>query len=216
MKRERGLISDCTYNSKERGRETRRREGGGSTHSTHRACSWRMRTMSLFSLNRIYKPNRHTPTPLTQTHTISFFSIVTPRLSLDASPAQTHSLCEDFISSKKVRVIGCDGEKSWVQADVVGEWMGALREHFVPPVRASTLILFPVRSGVIYDSRASASRRMGTGHGHCDILCTRFSQNIKSNMHETVTGGGGAVTSLLTLCFCTPFHSLGSGKKKST
>lgn len=31
-----------------------------------------MKTMSLFSLNRIYKPNRHTPTPLTQTHTISF------------------------------------------------------------------------------------------------------------------------------------------------
>lgn len=26
--------------------------------------------MSLFSLNRIYKPNRHTPTPLTQTHNI--------------------------------------------------------------------------------------------------------------------------------------------------
>lgn len=28
--------------------------------------------MSLFNLNRIYKPNRHTPTPLTQTHTITF------------------------------------------------------------------------------------------------------------------------------------------------
>lgn len=86
--------------------------------------------MSLFSLNRIYKPNRHTPTPLTQTHTIYFPLYLGP-----ASPTQTHSwdkLCEDFMTSKKkkkkkgtkkVRVIGCDGEKSWVQAAAAGKWM---------------------------------------------------------------------------------------------
>lgn len=72
MKRERGLISDCTYNWKE---EAERWGGGGGTNTAH---SWRMRTMSLFSLNRIYKPNRHTPMPLTQTHTFSFSSLSLP------------------------------------------------------------------------------------------------------------------------------------------
>lgn len=91
MKRERGLISDCTYNSKgEKEREERRKEGGGGTiHThTHKAHSWRMRTMSLFSLNRIYKPNRHTPTPLTQTHTISFPSLRFNNNNTDTQPRQ--------------------------------------------------------------------------------------------------------------------------------
>lgn len=150
-----------------------------------------MWTMSLFSFNRIYKPNRHTPTPLTQTHTISFLLHRYPFLS--EAPKQHRAETDSVrISSakQKVRVIACDGEKSWVQAAAVGECIDGSREHFVPPVRATTLILFLVRPGFIYDSRAPASRWMGTRHGHCDVRCTRFSKNIKSNMHEAVTGVG--------------------------
>lgn len=88
----------------------------------HPADSWRMRTMSLLSLNGIYKPNRHTPTPLTQTHSIAF---VTRLFSLSVKPAHTSSalLCADFINSppQKLREIPCDGEKTWVQAVLVGD-----------------------------------------------------------------------------------------------
>lgn len=109
MKRERGLISDCTYNWKEESRRSGGERVRTHTKHTHTAHSWRMRTMSLFSLNRIYKPNRHTPTPLTQTHTISFLlgekkkQLSASPLSGLLSPTQTHSwdkLCEDFISSR--------------------------------------------------------------------------------------------------------------------
>lgn len=81
-------------------------------------------------------------------------------------------------------------------------------------MRARALILFPVRPGVIYDSRAPASRRMGTGHGHCDAPCTRFSKNIKSNMHETVTGAGQQLFSPRSLCLCTLFSLSCLRKKK--
>ena len=36
MKRERGLISDCTYNSDKRERERERREWGKHTQHTHK------------------------------------------------------------------------------------------------------------------------------------------------------------------------------------
>lgn len=52
--------------------------------------------MSLFSLNRIYKPNRHTPTPLTHTHrrtqtdTLSLFFCMSRNLSAP-HPSRTHT-----------------------------------------------------------------------------------------------------------------------------
>ena len=52
--------------------------------------------------------------------------------------------------------------------------------------------------------------------GHCDVPCARFSKNIKSNMHETVTGVGQQLPSSFSLSLslspCTLFHSLVSRK----
>lgn len=128
--REEGVISDCTYNSKEEERveeKVGKRRGGEL-----RAHSWRMKTMSLFSLNRIYKPNRHTPTPLTQTHTISFPRCLPPlpapslfRQHRRTETQLRRALSKDFISwRKKVRVIARDGEKSWVHTAALGRMDG--------------------------------------------------------------------------------------------
>lgn len=70
------------------------------------------------------------------------------------------------------------------------EWMDGWREHCVPPARGSDAHIVPGGGRVvIYDSRAPATRRTGTGRGRCDVPAARFSENVKSNMHETVTGG---------------------------
>lgn len=185
-----------------------------------------MRTMSLFSLNRIYKPNRHTPTPLTQTHTISFPSLsLTPSLCASTTTTQTHSwdrLCEDFISGskrrKKVRVIACDGVKSWVQAAAVGEWTDGWLEgtfcsscagadsHIVPwlrPARVSFMIQGP-------QPLSGGEQDMG----HCDVPCTRFSKKHQIK-HAWDGDRGGPATSIFTpSSLCTLVHSLVPEKKR--
>lgn len=66
--------------------------------------------MSLFSLNRIYKPNRHTPTPLTQTHILSIFPLERNPLFLsrlaNTDKRSRDRLCEDFVSSLKKKSEG--------------------------------------------------------------------------------------------------------------
>lgn len=67
---------------------------------------------------------------------------------------------------------------------------GWMEGHCVPPARCSNTHIVPGGGRVvIYDSRAPASRRRGTGRGRCDVPAARFSENVKSNMHETVMGG---------------------------
>lgn len=92
--------------------------GGGRTHTTHTAHSWRMRTMSLFSLNRIYKPNRHTPMPLTQTHTFPFSSLSLPPFSLCLPHQHRHTA-----ETSSVRISSAVKKKERKKRKSEGNWL---------------------------------------------------------------------------------------------